>query len=128
MGVERFGMLEATLTEGVSMRPLPPEPERLDLFAVLNCLADPIRLAIVAQLAMADDLECGTFDVPVTKSTLSHHFRVLRESGVIATTKSGTRSLNRLRSTELDAAFPGLLDAVLISSRAALAAVQQART
>src|SRR2546428_5890174 len=103
------------------MRPLPPQPERLDLFAVLNCLADTIRLSIVAQLALTDDLECGTFDVPVTKSTLSHHFKVLRESGVIATTRSGTRSLNRLRRAEMDEAFPGLLDAVLNSSRAALA-------
>src|SRR3954451_16734571 len=102
------------------MRPLPAQPAQLDLFAVLNTFADPIRLAIVEQLAEADDLECGTFDVPVTKSTLSHHFRVLRESGVVATTKSGTRSLNRLRRTELDAAFPGLLDAILASSRAAL--------
>jgi hypothetical protein len=57
----------------------------------------------------------------VTKSTLSHNFRVLRESGVIATTRSGTRSLNRLRRAEIDEAFPGLLDAVLSSSRAALA-------
>ena len=102
------------------MRGLPPRPERLDLFAVLSCLADPIRLSIVAQLAVTDDLECGTFEVPVTKSTLSHHFRVLRESGVIATTRSGTRSLNRLRRAELDEAFPGLLASVLNGSRAAL--------
>ncbi len=102
------------------MRPVPP-PERFDLVAVLNCLADPVRLSIVARLAVTDDLECGTFDVPVTKSTLSHHFRVLRESGVIATTKSGTRLLNRLRRAELDEAFPGLLDAVLGSSQASLA-------
>jgi DNA-binding transcriptional ArsR family regulator len=105
---------------GVALRPLPPQPERLDLFAVLNCLADPIRLSIVAQLAVTDDLECGTFEVPVTKSTLTHHFRVLREAGVIATTKRGTRSLNRLRRAELEEAFPGLLPAVLTSSRAAL--------
>jgi DNA-binding transcriptional ArsR family regulator len=104
------------------MRHLPQLPEHLDLFAVLNAFADPIRLTIVAQLDETDDLECGTFDVPVTKSTLSHHFRVLRESGVVATTKSGTRSLNRLRRIELNAAFPGLLDAVLASSPEAVAA------
>lgn len=99
------------------MRSPPPQPE-LDLFRVLNCLADPVRLSIVVQLADADDLECGTFDVPVSKSTLSHHFRVLRESGVVATTKSGTKSLNRLRRAELDIHFPGLLDAVLQSHTA----------
>ena len=90
------------------------------MFAVLNGLADPIRLSIVAKLAQENDLQCGTFDVPVTKSTLSHHFRVLRESGVIATTKSGTRSLNRLRRVELDEAFPGLLDVVLAGAAGTL--------
>lgn len=99
------------------MRGLPPTPEHLDLVTVLNCLADPIRLSIVQELALTDDLECGTFSVPVTKSTLTHHFRILRESGVISTTRSGTRSLNRLRRAELDDAFPGLLDAVLAGGR-----------
>lgn len=103
------------------MRPLPPPPEHLDLFAVLNCLADPVRLSIVNQLAATDDMQCGTFDVPVTKSTLTHHFRVLRESGVIGTQRSGTRSLNNLRRDEIDRAFPGLLDSVLAGSAAALA-------
>jgi DNA-binding transcriptional ArsR family regulator len=101
------------------VRPLPAPPEHLDLFAVLNCLSDPVRLSIVATLSSVDDVQCGTFDVPVTKSTLSHHFRVLRESGVIATEKSGTRSLNRLRRTDLDAAFPGLLASVLAGSQRA---------
>jgi DNA-binding transcriptional ArsR family regulator len=106
---------------GEHMQPLPPPPARLDLFAVLNCLADPIRLAIVSQLAATEDIQCGAFDVPVTKSTLTHHFRVLRESGVIGTDRSGTRSLNRLRRSELDDAFPGLLDSVLNRSESALA-------
>lgn len=103
------------------MRPLPQPPAQLDLFAVLNCFADPVRLAIVSQLAATDDIQCGAFDVPVTKSTLTHHFRVLRESGVVGTDRSGTRSLNRLRRTELDESFPGLLDSVLAGSQAALA-------
>ncbi len=92
---------------------LPPTPEKLDLYAVLNALADPIRLSIVIDLDKTDDLECGTFNVDVTKSTLTHHFRILRETGVISTTKSGTRSLNRLRRKELNDSFPGLLDSVL---------------
>lgn len=102
------------------MRPLPAPPERLDLFAVLNCFSDPVRLSIVRTLSEVDDVQCGTFDVPVTKSTLTHHFRVLRESGVISTERIGTRSLNRLRRAELDDAFPGLLDSVLASSGRAL--------
>lgn len=102
------------------MRPLPPPPAVLDLFAVLSCLADPVRLSIVTQLAATDDIQCGTFDVPVTKSTLTHHFRVLRESGVIGTRREGTRALNHLRRAELDEAFPGLLDSVLATSARAL--------
>jgi DNA-binding transcriptional ArsR family regulator len=90
-----------------------PDPGPLDLVQVLHALADPVRLSIVASLALVDDIECGTFDVTVTKSTLSHHLGVLRGSGVVSTVKSGTRSLNRLRRSELDAAFPGLLDTVL---------------
>lgn len=103
------------------MRPLPPPPTRLDLYAVLNSFADPIRLSIVSQLANTHDIQCGTFDVPVTKSTLTHHFRILRESGVIGTERVGTRSLNNLRRQELNDAFPGLLDSVLAGSEAAAA-------
>ncbi len=99
------------------MHALVPTPETLRLTEFLQCLADPIRLQIISELGETDDLECGTFRVPVTKSTLSHHYRILREAGVIATTKAGARSLNRLRRTELDSAFPGLLDAVLLSAR-----------
>jgi hypothetical protein len=99
---------------------LPPQPEPLDSFAVLNRLGDPIRLSNVAQLPVTDDLECATFDVPVTHSARSPHCRALRGSGVIATTKSGTRSLHRLRRAELDEGFPGPLPSVLNGSRAAL--------
>jgi hypothetical protein len=105
---------------------LPPQLEPLDPFAVLNCLPNPIRLSSVASLAVTDDLECATFDVPVTHSARSHHcrvlrvLRVLRGSGVIATTKSGTRSLHRLRRAELDEGFPGPLPSVLNGSRAAI--------
>lgn len=104
-------MVETTAQSGSAA------PETLDLVAVLSCLADPVRLAIVGQLDRVDDLECGAFAVGVTKSTLSHHFGVLRAAGVVTTTKQGTRSLNRLRRAELEAAFPGLLGTVITSSR-----------
>ncbi|PKQ31112.1 MAG: transcriptional regulator [Actinobacteria bacterium HGW-Actinobacteria-2] len=103
------------------MRPLPAPPAELDLFAVLNCLSDPVRLSIVQQLSATDNVQCGAFDVPVTKSTLTHHFRILRESGVIATERVGSRSLNRLRRNELDDAFPGLVSAVLAAMSAPVA-------
>jgi DNA-binding transcriptional ArsR family regulator len=101
------------------MRQAPAPPAVLDLASVLHALADPVRLAVVVQIATAsDDIACGTFDVPVTKSTLSHHFKILREAGVIETRREGSRSLNRLRRNELDAAFPGLIDTVLTAEQA----------
>jgi hypothetical protein len=99
---------------------LPPQPEPLDSFAVLNCLGDPIQPSNVAQLPVTDDLECATLDVPVTHSARSPHCRAFRGSGVIATTKSGTRSLHRLRRAELDEGFSGPLPSVLNGGRAAL--------
>lgn len=80
---------------------------------VLYALSDPLRLRIVRQLAEEGETSCGTFDVQMPKSSLSHHFKVLRDAGVIATRGDGVRRLNALRREELDAAFPGLLDAVL---------------
>jgi DNA-binding transcriptional ArsR family regulator len=56
---------------------------------------------------------CGEFEIDRPKSSLSHHFRVLRESGVVATTRQGTALMNRLRREDLDTRFPNLLDAVL---------------
>jgi DNA-binding transcriptional ArsR family regulator len=49
----------------------------------------------------------------VSKSTCTHHFRVLREAGVISQRAEGTSRLNTLRREDLDARFPGLLDAIL---------------
>ncbi|MGW7663619.1 helix-turn-helix domain-containing protein, partial [Streptomyces sp. NPDC054756] len=59
------------------------------------------------------ELSCSHFDLPVTKSTTTHHFRVLRESGVIRQIYRGTAKMNGLRTDDLDALFPGLLDALL---------------
>ncbi|QIK61805.1 helix-turn-helix transcriptional regulator [Leucobacter viscericola] len=96
-------------------RPVPAPPTELELAHVLHACADPVRLTIIAQLASSSEpIACGAFDVDVSKSTRSHHFRVLRESGVIATHRaSGNRILNELRTDELQKAYPGLLDAIL---------------
>ena len=59
---------------------------------------------------------CGEIDLPVTKSTSTHHFRVLRESGVISQEREGTARVNKLRRADLDSRFPGLLDSVLKSA------------
>jgi DNA-binding transcriptional ArsR family regulator len=91
-----------------------PEPDEFTLEAVLHALSDPIRLRIVCGLReCGDERRCGSFAVPVTKSTLTHHFRVLREAGVITQRQEGTARLSRLRADALDARFPGLLEAIL---------------
>jgi DNA-binding transcriptional ArsR family regulator len=91
-----------------------PPREEIELGAVLQALSDPVRLKIVAYLARTDDaLTCGSFDVPVTKSTCTHHFKVLREAGVIQQRQEGTARLNSLRRDDLEARFPGLLSTVL---------------
>jgi DNA-binding transcriptional ArsR family regulator len=93
-----------------------PAPEDLELPAVLHALSDPQRLHIVQALASdATPRPCGTFDLAISKSTLTHHFRVLREAGVIEQRTEGTARLNSLRREDLESRFPGLLDAVLES-------------
>jgi DNA-binding transcriptional ArsR family regulator len=88
----------------------------LDLVDVLQALADPVRLQIVRHLAAADSpVACSEFRLPVTKSTASHHRRVLREAGIVRTHVDGTRRCSTLRRDELEARFPGLLDSVLRS-------------
>ncbi|WP_263172381.1 ArsR/SmtB family transcription factor [Streptomyces sp. SCSIO ZS0520] len=106
------------MTTAPTARTLPhPEREALRLEAVLHALADPVRLRVVRELAVSEEeLPCSYFDLPVTKSTTTHHFRVLRESGVIRQTYRGTAKVSELRRTDLEAAFPGLLDSVLHSA------------
>ncbi|WP_040165114.1 ArsR/SmtB family transcription factor [Microbacterium gorillae] len=85
-----------------------------EVTAVLHALADPVRLEIVRQLASATaPIACGDFGLTVVKSTRSHHFRVLRDAGVIGSQRVAGRVLNELRRADLDASYPGLLDAVL---------------
>lgn len=99
----------------VSSRALPhPERDEIRLEDVLHALSDPMRLRIVRELAaVSGELSCSHFDLPVTKSTTTHHFRVLRESGVIRQVYRGTAKMNGLRRDDLEGLFPGLLDALL---------------
>ena len=93
--------------------------EEIELTCVLFALSDPLRLAMVRHLAAAaevDSLELGP-DLP--RSTLTHHTRLLRESGVTLTRASGRKCLIRLRTEDLQARFFGLLDAVLTNGRPA---------
>jgi DNA-binding transcriptional ArsR family regulator len=98
--------------------PLPhPAAEEIELAAVLHALSDPMRLRIVAGLADQQERTCKSFELPVTKSTCTHHFRVLREAGLIRQRLEGTTKLSSLRSDELEARFPGLLESILRSTQ-----------
>jgi DNA-binding transcriptional ArsR family regulator len=94
-----------------------PRRRELELTRVLDALSDPVRLRIVGELADGEELVCGAFELPVGDSTRSHHLRILREAGVTATRAVGTQRLISLRRDDLDARFPGLLDAVLTAAR-----------
>ncbi len=90
-----------------------PDREDIILSSVLYALSDPLRLEVVAQLNRSKERSCGEFDVPIAKSTMSHHLRTLRESGVVQVRSAGTLRLIRLRTEDLEARFPGLLQSVL---------------
>ncbi|MEV7026290.1 helix-turn-helix domain-containing protein [Kitasatospora sp. NPDC093558] len=90
-----------------------PEVGEIDLLDVMHALSDPTRMTIVRTLAAEPERACGTFPVDVAPSTLSHHFKVLRESGLIRQREEANRRLTALRSADLEARFPGLLATVL---------------
>ncbi len=102
-----------------------PLRSKLELSAILHALSDPVRLMIVAELAKGDgDYTCGSFALPVTKSTCTHHFKVLREAGLIQQRQQGTTRLNTLRRDDLEARFPGLLETILQAAGDPVAATQ----
>jgi DNA-binding transcriptional ArsR family regulator len=109
--------VERQLVESESLHH--PEREHLELAAVLHALSDPMRLQIVAELAAdGGERSCNSFDLPIVKSTCTHHFKVLCEAGVIRQRLAGTKRISSLRSEDLEARFPGLLGAVLAGSSA----------
>lgn len=90
-----------------------PEADELDVLDVLHALSDPTRMTIVQTLRADPERACGTFPVDVAPSTLTHHFRVLREAGVIRQREDGNRRWTTLRRDDLEARFPGLVEAVV---------------
>jgi DNA-binding transcriptional ArsR family regulator len=92
-----------------------PRPDDMRLETVLGALSDPVRLSIVRTLAATEggSRSCGSFGLTVTKSTASHHFRVLREAGVLRQHDEGRHRMTELRRDDLDARFPGLLDSIV---------------
>ena len=83
---------------------------------MLQALSDPVRLDIVRQLSdcgPGGEMTCGQIEVPVGKSTASHHLKILAAAGIIADREQGTRKYVHLRRAELEERFPGLLESVL---------------
>ncbi|MEV4149148.1 metalloregulator ArsR/SmtB family transcription factor [Amycolatopsis sp. NPDC049691] len=107
------------MAKSVTLPPIVmPTREEITVEGVLRALADPVRLAIVRQLAASGtEVSCGALTVPVTKSTITHHLSILRQAGVVAGRQEGTTRFNSLRRNDLDALFPGLLDGVLAAQR-----------
>lgn len=94
-----------------------PQLNAVPVTTVLHALSDETRLAIVRTLrAEPEGRPCGTFPVNVAPSTLSHHFKVLREAGLIHQEDRGTQRWTVLRAPDLDARFPGFLDAVITAA------------
>ena len=90
-----------------------PPPEDFTVLAILHALSDPTRMTVVQTLRASPECACGTFPVEVAPSTLTHHFRVLREAGIIRQREDGNRRWTTLRGEDLEARFPGLLDAIV---------------
>ena len=94
-----------------------PSREQITLPGVLHALSDPLRLDLVRQLdGEGIERPCGSFDLPIAKSTATHHWRVLREAGVVRAREEGTKKYHSLRRGDLDARFPGLLDSILANA------------
>lgn len=106
------------------MRPLfHPSIDDVQLGAILHALSDPVRVEIFASIASADCAQtCTAFasvgDRTIPKSSLSQHFRVLREAGLIRSERQGVEMRNTSRCVEVHDRFPGLLAAILEAHKA----------
>lgn len=93
-----------------------PPLEQISIEQVLYALSDSVRLGIVRRLVNEGEVSCAALDCGKAKSSMSHHFRVLRESGIVQTRNEGATHLNSVRFKELEKRFPGLLKAILSAS------------
>ena len=99
------------------MRPFKhPVVEDLTLERLFHALSDPVRLDIVRTLSKVQEASCSELDGGRPKSSMSHHFRVLREAGLVQTQHVGTTHINTLRRSDIDSRWPGLLTSILKAS------------
>ncbi|UNO43902.1 helix-turn-helix domain-containing protein [Streptomyces sp. MST-110588] len=93
-----------------------PDAQDIELVKVLHALGDPTRLHLLRIYATGAEFDCTLKGLGVEhlhKSTVSHHMRLMREAGLTSTRVAGRKRYVRLRREDLDARFPGLLDALL---------------
>ncbi|AEC22124.1 ArsR family transcriptional regulator [Pusillimonas sp. T7-7] len=90
-----------------------PDPNDFIMERVLYALSDPVRLEIVQRLAQVPEASCNELGGGRPKSSMSHHFRVLRDAGLVCTYGVGTTHVNSLRLDDMERRFPGLLGAIL---------------
>ncbi|MFI9547711.1 ArsR/SmtB family transcription factor [Streptomyces sp. NPDC052016] len=97
-----------------------PRADELEVGPILLALADANRRRVVAELAERPDEErlCASFDLPVSKSSRTRHWRVLREAGLVYQRDAGNGLYMRLRKDDLDRRFPGLIPAVIAADSA----------
>jgi DNA-binding transcriptional ArsR family regulator len=99
-----------------------PTADDFRLPRILAALADPNRLAAVCFVARNGESWCAQVMeeamLPMTKSTFSHHLRILREAGVLTKRIQGAKGYTRLRKDDLDARFPGLIDSIIAADPA----------
>lgn len=90
-----------------------PASDDIALEDVFHALSDPFRLEVVRRLAAEGEASCQALEGDRPKSSVSHHFRVLREAGLIRTRNEGATRMNALRREDIEERFPGLLSCVL---------------
>jgi DNA-binding transcriptional ArsR family regulator len=109
------------------MRPLiHPAIEDVPVEAILHALSDPVRVAIYADIVSQDcSQNCSTFlhtnDKPIPKSTLSQHFKILREAGLIRGERRGVEMHNISRCAEVEQRYPGLISTIVAAHNIQLA-------
>lgn len=96
-----------------------PYLSEMKLGPIFAALSDPVRLEVVLALATEPKIirHCSSFNLPVSKQTRTHHFRVLRESGLIRQVDHGNSRTNQLRAVELNKKFPGLVETLLKAAK-----------
>ncbi|MFZ4713173.1 MAG: ArsR/SmtB family transcription factor [Bacteriovoracaceae bacterium] len=87
-----------------------PNLKKMPISALFDALSDPIRIEIVLTLLDGEETSCGDCKSPLSKSTMSHHFKVLRECGIIQRRGEGKTHFLSLRVEEIEERMPGFLD------------------